>query len=168
MTIQTDITQTDWAAFVKFVVRRAARGATGRLGRWFISIGIGVVLGLTFTFSGISLDIPSLLVGIVGGTVWLVTVSRLRSRGMGPARDSYILGPREVTVSDDGLHETSQQHDSVFRWSAIREVLVTDQHVFVMVDTSAALIVPTRAFQTDDEREQFVNEIQRRSGRLSA
>ena len=167
MTIQTDITQTDWAAFVQFVVRSSARGATGRIGRWLISIGIGVALGLTFTLTGISLHFPSLLAGAIGGTLWLVIVSRLRMRSMGPASDGYILGPRQVTVSDDGLRESSQRHESVFRWAAVRGAQVTDQHVFVMLDTNAALIVPRRAFPTDAEREQFVSEIQRRSGRVT-
>ena len=167
MTIHTDITQPDWAAFVQFVVRSTARQVRGRLDLWLVSIGVGVVIGLTFTFTGIGLHFPSLLAGAIGGTLWIVIVSRLRMRSMKPASDGYILGPRQVTVSDDGLRESSQRHESVFRWSAVRGAQVTDKHVFVMVDTNAALIVPRRAFPTDAEREQFVSEIQRRSGRVT-
>jgi hypothetical protein len=162
MTVHIDITPTDWTAFVRFVTRSIAKSSGGRLGRWFIAVGVGAVVGVASTVTGIGLHFPSLLVGAVGGTLWLVIISRIQMRQMIPAPDGYILGPRQVTLSEDGLREVSQRHETVFHWHAVRGTQTTDQHVFIMVDNNAAIIIPRRAFLSDSEREQFVGEIQRR------
>jgi hypothetical protein len=165
MTIQTDIAQADWLALVRFIVRSTASNTTARLGRWLVSIVIGLALALTFSLAGITLHFPSLIAGFAASTLLILITSRIRMRSMRPASDGYILGPRQVTVSDEGLRESSQKHELLFRWPAVRGAQVTGQHIFVMLDNNAALIVPRRAFSSDAEREQFVSEIQRRSGK---
>jgi hypothetical protein len=168
MTIHTEITPDDWTAFVHFVAQSVSKSSGGRFGRWFIALGVGAVLGVTVSITGLGLHLPSLLIGAVGGTLWLVVISRLQMRRMIPAPDGYILGQRQVTLSDNGLRETSQRHESVFRWHGIRGAQLTDQHVFVMVDNNAAIIVPRRAFSSDRECEQFLGEIQTRAGSVRA
>lgn len=162
MTVHTDITPADWTAFVRFVARSVSKSSGGRLGRWFIAVGIGAVVGVAFSVTGIGLHFPSLLVGAVGGTLWIVIISRIQMRRMIPEPGGYILGPRQVTLSDDGLREVSQRHETLFHWHGVRGIQTTDQHSFVMVDNNAAIIIPRRAFASDGEREQFVGEIQRR------
>lgn len=162
MIVHADITPADWTAFVRFVVRNVSRSSGARLGRWLSALGIGVAAGVACSVTGISLQLPSLLVGAAGVTLWLIIVSRLQMRRMVPAADGYILGPRRVSLLEDGLHEASQRHESFFPWHAIRGTQLTEQHMFVMVDNNAAIIVPRRAFSSDTEREQFIAEIQRR------
>jgi YcxB-like protein len=168
MTVHTDITPADWTAFVRFVTRSVSKSSGGRLGSWLVALGVGATVGVTVALTDVGLHLPSLLIGAVVGTLSLVVVSRLQVRGMIPAPDGFILGQRQVTLSDDGLRDTSQRHESFFQWRGVRGAEVTDQHVFVMVDNIAAVIVPRRAFSKDSEREQFVGEIQRRAGGVRA
>ena len=162
MTVHTDITPADWTAFVRFVTQSISKSSGGRFGRWLIAAGVGAVAGVAFAVTGIGLHFPSLLVGAVGGTLWIVIIARIQMRRMIPAPDGSILGPRQVTLSDDGLREASERHETLFHWRGVRSIQITGQHVFVMVDNNAAMIIPRRAFASDGECEQFIGEIQRR------
>lgn len=163
MTVDTDITADDWRAFVRFVARNVSIGSGGTFGRLLLALGVGALVGVMFSVTGTELHFVSLLAGAVGGAMWLIVVARLQARRMFPAVDGYILSPRQVTLSDEGVRETSRLHESLFRWSGVRGARLTDQHVFLMVDNHAAIIVPRHAFSTDDERERFVAEIQQRA-----
>lgn len=167
MTIDTDITRADWAALVGFVTRNASKGWSARLETWLIALAVGGVIGVTFSLAGIEIHVPSMAAGFLGGLVMLIVLSRLRMRRIAPATDGFILGPRKVSLDDDGLRETSQRHESVFRWQAVRSVELTDQHVFLLVDANGALIVPRRAFPSEVECNQFVDEARRRSGKTA-
>jgi hypothetical protein len=56
--------------------------------------------------------------------------------------------------------------ESFFQWSLVRGIAITDQHVFVMVDRIAGIILPKRAFSSETERDQFLSELERRSGKM--
>ena len=84
---------------------------------------------------------------------------------MKPAENGYILGSQETFLEDEGIRQMSSHHESVFRWSSVRNIAVTKKHIFVMVDRIAGVILPHRAFSSDAEYEQFVSEIEKRSGR---
>ena len=103
----------------------------------------------------------SVWVGAVCAILWIWSVARIRMQSMVPAPDGYILGPREVDVSDEGLRERSDRHESLFRWATVRVVECSGDHLFIMVDTSAGFIVPLRSFPSLSEREQFLDEVQR-------
>jgi hypothetical protein len=127
-------------------------------------VGAGVILGITLSLTGIRLDVASLLASLFGGVFWLTLFSRLYTRKMAPATDSYVFGPRTVSVADDGIGETSQRHESLFRWTSVRSIESVGEHVFIMVDRNAGIVVPHRAFASDAERDQFLAEIRKRSG----
>lgn len=126
-------------------------------------IVMGIALGLVLACAGVRLHLASLMAGLFGGVFWLMIFSRLQARNMGPATDGYILGPRTISLTDDGIRETSQKHESVFRWPSVRSAAIVGEHIFVMVDRNAGIILPCRSFASDIERDQFLAEIRRRS-----
>ncbi len=163
MTVQTDITSDDWTAFLRFVNRSVLSHPQDRMRRLLLIPALGLVVGVLSAATGINLHFPSLLIGAFISLAWFVVIARMQVRRMAPYADGFILGPREVRLTDEGLRESSELHDSLFRWMAIHDVKLTDQHVFVMMDRCAAVIVPRRAFRSDDECEEFVEEILTRS-----
>jgi hypothetical protein len=164
MTVQTDITTNDLKMFGQHV----STGADGGRLMYTLLIGsgvaVGVILGVTLAVTGVRLHVASLMAGLLGGACWLTLFSRLYMRKMAPAPDSYILGPRAVSITDDGIVEKSQRHESLFRWSSIRTVDSVSEYIFVMLERNAGIIVPCRAFPSDAEREQFLAELRRRTG----
>ncbi|MFZ5831386.1 MAG: YcxB family protein, partial [Planctomycetota bacterium] len=75
-----------------------------------------------------------------------------------------VLGPRQVTIFDDGLYQRAAHGESLTHWPAIDGIEITGDHIFVMSESLPAAIIPRRAFASDSEREEFICEIQRRAG----
>jgi len=84
-----------------------------------------------------------------------------------PAEDGLILGKHSVVLDETGIRVISKRHESLYRWAAVRDVTVTNQRLFVMVDSIAGIIVPLKAFPSENDREQFVGEIRMKSGRMT-
>jgi hypothetical protein len=167
MNVKADITQDDWQMLVQHVLRGLGKEGHGQkvLAAFGIGAGAGLVLFWVMPKLGFQFHSGSLLVGMLGTIFCINTLSKLRMKRLGPLLEGFVLGPRQVTVSDDGIKETTRLHESFFRWACVRSVDETAQHVFVMLDRNAGLILPKRAFSTDGDREQFVNEVRNRSGK---
>ena len=173
MSIKTDITQEDYTAFVKHAARSVSAVSGDKVVRMFIAIAIGLGIGFALSLLHLSshpTTLPAMLCGALAGTflfmVIIGDISRRQMQRMRPADDGFVVCSQEVFLEDEGIRQRSRHHQSVFQWSLIRAVTVTEQHVFVMVDRIAGIILPRRAFSSDAEREQFVSEIERRSGKM--
>ncbi len=173
MSIKTDISQEDYTAFVKHIARTISTASEDKVIRIFICIAIGLGLGLALSLIHLSshpTTFVAMLCGALAGAFFLVmiigTISRRQMQRMRPVDDGFIVGSQEVFLEDEGIRQRSSHHQSVFQWSLIREVTVAEHHVFVMVDRIAGIILPRRAFSSDAEHEEFVSEIERRSGKM--
>ncbi len=173
MNIKTDITQEDYTAFVKHVARTVSAAPGDRVVRMLIGIAVGLGIGFALSLLHLSSQptfLAAMLCGALAGGFLLIVVigdiSRRQMQRMRPAEDGYIVGAQEVFIEEEGIRQRSSRHQSVFQWPLIRAVAVTDQHVFVMVDRIAGIILPRRAFSSDVQREQYVSEIERRSGKV--
>ena len=110
---------------------------------------------------------PSFVAGFAAVILWFMIISRIQIFRIGPAEDGFILGRRSVLLDEAGIRVISELHESFYHWSALRNVGVTDHHLFVMVDNSAGIIVPLGAFSSDSEREQFIGEIRAKAVRMT-
>jgi hypothetical protein len=95
--------------------------------------------------------------------VWLCPTRRSMRRAVRKqtaARFSTVagrayLGPRSVEVGRDGLSISSDYGSSLTTWRGVIEVIHTPTHLFVILPGPAYLCVPRRAFDSDNEFEQF-------------
>jgi hypothetical protein len=78
----------------------------------------------------------------------------LRIKNM-PSEKGGILGKRKLTISDDGLIETTEHSESITKWGGVHSVETTKNYVYVFVDSCAAHIIPTRYFNSPDEVTNF-------------
>ena len=139
----------------------------------FTAIAIGLGIGFALSLLHISshpTTLPAMLCGALAGAflvmVFIGDILRRQMQQMRPADDGVVVGSQELFLEDEGIRQRSAHYESVFQGSLIRAVAVTEQHVFVMVDRIAGIILPRRAFSSDAERERFVGEIERRSGKV--
>jgi len=100
--------------------------------------------GLAFTIAG----------GLVGALIYKVFV-------MGPYVDSMFygqpVGMGETTIVADtrGVDATCVGIATQIPWNKFQDVIVTNEHLFLMYGRIVGLIVPRRAFANNDEAQRF-------------
>jgi hypothetical protein len=160
VTVTRELELDDYRAFAAFVAR-SARGPSviwvGVLVGVFLLAGYGVVLAVWGEW-----DIPTSVASILAVLAWVVVIGRANSRAVAPAPDGVLLEPSELTVEDEGLRDRGPRAESLFRWPAVRQVAVTDRHVFIMFDRVLGLIVPRYCFADAAAEEEFLREVRRR------
>ena len=163
MTIQTEIVIEDWRAYSKFIYKHATLGGNGRTKALILYLCFCVAIGLMISVFKISINLLSVLIGFFGMALIVGIYSRWQLKNLQPAPDGIVLGKCTIAVSDEGIKTSTAIVESSFSWKAIRRAEISDEHIFVMVDNVAAIIVPKRSFASDTEREQFLAEIQSHS-----
>lgn len=83
------------------------------------------------------------------------TLDRIRSTST-PA----LLGPRRVAADEHGLRDSGPRDSLQLRWSAISGVETTDPAVYVYYGPVAAVIVPRRAFESEQAVSEFVRVVE--------
>jgi hypothetical protein len=161
MIVQTNTTNEDWIAYSKFIRRRVMHGAKNRAQACLLCVCFGVVLGLTISIGKFQIDLLNVGIGFFGFAFLIVIFTRSQLKNMQPASDGIVLGQHSITIDYEGIRASGINAESLFRWKAVRSAAVTDGHIFIMVDNTAAIIVPRRSFTSDSEREGFLNEIQK-------
>jgi hypothetical protein len=79
----------------------------------------------------------------------------------GPYIDSMFygqpigMGESTIVADANGVTATSAGIETRIPWSRVVEVVVTDQHLFLMFGRVVGVIVPRRAFANDDDARRF-------------
>ncbi len=77
----------------------------------------------------------------------------------GPAKSF----PRKCTLRlhPNSIETQSQIGRNTIHWSAIEQIATTNEHLFMFMNTASAVIVPKRAFETDEEYVAFLETAER-------
>lgn len=73
-----------------------------------------------------------------------------------PSRRAGVLGKHIISISAEGLRETTSVNDSIHKWSGIIRIKSNKKYIYIYTDNAAAHIIPKRAFPTEAEAEQFL------------
>lgn len=119
------------------------------------AIALGILAGRTNEGAG---PMPWML-GFVLGVCWLyfaaiISVATLSKR-LEPRQDGYMLRPQYLELRPDVLYIRSQRHEARFYWACVAPPIDQKEYLFVMVEQSAAVIIPKRCFQSPDDQRAF-------------
>lgn len=174
MKIHCDITLDDYKAFLKYVLAKALKSRAYKT-QWLLivfafPIILGVVAGNVAPAKNDS-ALRMLLIGFAFGVAIFyalaISLARIQRRRLVPSPDGYVLGPLDVEILDEGIRLTSQRHESLFHWTLVSGPEITKDHIFIMLEPIAGIIIPLRSFKSDADREQFLAEIRSRAKRVS-
>ncbi|MSP39757.1 MAG: hypothetical protein EXR70_14820 [Deltaproteobacteria bacterium] len=77
--------------------------------------------------------------------------------------ENHLIGvSTEISVEEDGLHQTSPNYRSTIAWASLRGVEESDELLLLVIDEMHFLPVPTSAFESPAEKAEFVADINRR------
>jgi hypothetical protein len=96
--------------------------------------------------------LPYLLIGLTGvaALYFLVPLWQIRLR-----RKNGWGEPMSVRLGQDGLVMRHPSQDSVFHWSAIRDVVTKGNRLFLFTTPACAIILPRRVFASDEQFAQW-------------
>jgi hypothetical protein len=83
-------------------------------------------------------------------------VGRLRKL-VSEGDNSAILGHQAISLSPDGIFNKSQSGEGKLNWSSISKVTRTEKHIYLHIGAMNAVVVPTRAFASGAQREEFLS-----------
>ena len=161
---ECEITPEDYKTFVRVIRGRAIRSSGARFSPIFMAIPFGIALGLVgASTKGLAGDPSPWILGFVFGVAWLYVAAIINAASMRkrlePTKDGYMLGPQHVELRPDGLHIRSKRHEARFEWSIVAPPIDEKEHLFVMVERAAAVIIPKRCFQSDEEKKAFAESV---------
>ncbi len=168
MRIDVETTPEDFAAFSRFATHRATASGRGLL-RFVKSLLLaavcGVPLAVFFKLLGLDTSPGGILFGAVYSIGFILLSSHLNHRKLRPLVDGTVCERKAITLSDEGLRMSSPRAECLFRWPAVQCIGETQQHIFVMVDVVAGVILPKRCFSSATEAQGWLDELRRRTGK---
>ncbi|MGI8982614.1 MAG: YcxB family protein [Pirellulaceae bacterium] len=179
MSIEFEFQREDLVGFALYHHKHSSATRTQQL-RKLIVFGVAVVTLLAFLVQrGIrSLD-DWLLVGgaallVVGLFVSLPRIREWRLRKSidkmyGEGRNPLLNGPRRIILTPLSLINSSPNSQLETRWSVIEKIVVTEQALYIYISSVSSVVVPRRAFTSDDHFQTFVHTAQEfHAGALAA
>ncbi len=74
------------------------------------------------------------------------------------AADGIFTQPRSLQIDEDGITIDDRLSTSRYLWDAVRDVEEAKSHVYIHIDNIPALIVPKRAFASEEDCRHFVDQ----------
>jgi uncharacterized membrane protein len=73
-----------------------------------------------------------------------------------------LLGRHRLVLEPEWLSESTELRESRARWRAVGPLVATESHLFIFVTSFTSVIVPRRAFPSDESFSTFVATVERR------
>jgi uncharacterized membrane protein YfcA len=140
--VTTELNLEDWRAYKQAAIAEN-RKATNPRWRILVFIAIAVV-----TFALIAFDVPlsgsSFVVGALVASALIFTSYRMNFKTVEYRQRDAFLGPYKYDLGPDGLHASRLGVESSIKWSRIREIVQSRDHLCLWLEQPAAFVVPIR------------------------
>ena len=167
MRIRFDVTIDDLVAFVRHFMANSSVMRAARL-RFMVLFGIALVLG----FGLLAMRNGDPIFGWIWGAtlaglfaVILPPIQRLaserRSRKLYSQPGCNLVGHRELTIEEKGIHSVSLIGESTIFWTAITNIAKTQSHCFIYLNEVSASIIPLDRIN-EGNVDDFIDEVTRR------
>jgi hypothetical protein len=170
MEVEFSLTPADIGAALKFF---RERGPLGRRRQKTNGWWVAALVGLAAVAVWLGQDDPrvwerltgwllAFLLGMLSGLLLLLAMARLtqrrqRQRWATDKRYAALFQQRRLTISPEGVRVVSPTTESFTRWPGFCQIGSTDEHAFFFITPENAIVVPRRAFATDEAYDDFVN-----------
>jgi len=165
------VTTDDFKKYSKFAFARLSTPkATGwrhhalMLVIWFI---VAVVFITIFKSQGFSLSKFHWPSGLAVALPFLIFIfafaynfKKIEKRSL-PKQNGLMLGKRTIKIDESGITDTSRLGTSTYSWEALDVIEEHKGNVYLFVDTMLAQIIPSSAFESRSEMEEFVEHIEK-------
>lgn len=166
--LQVINTPDDFHRFQRFYCKpRAANGKQAAVA-WAYLLLLGAIIlpletVLMVLFERFVFDLPKSVervwLYVVGGGLLLftyfMTINALLRRVSKPDLGNFTT-PATISISTEGIRTTSEIGEGLIRWRGIRDVVPSNEAIYLGTGGGTALVIPTRFFKSPAEASAFV------------
>ncbi len=73
-----------------------------------------------------------------------------------PSQQSEFFRPRNLTLTESGVEQSTSNVSERFNWNAIRAVEEGKDAIYLFLDRVRAIVIPYRVFHADADRDHFL------------
>ena len=124
---------------------------------FYLRIGINKGIISTIVAAGIGI-----IIGGGGFVYYLFYPNMLRRKIRKTAKIAYgrgqnsLIGKHNLIISTAGITDND---NAIVKWTAVEDIVQTDAHVFILVHSNKAIIIPERAFPDVFALDRFVQDL---------
>lgn len=132
--------------------------------RYIISLIFLIAPFVFYNFADIPFSISMAIFGIIY-VIWIAfypqylkkSVAKRISKMLEEGNNSDFLGSHSISLTEEGLEESSRLGETKKSWSAIERIDITEAHIFIYASAVSAYIIPTRAFENMKQIDEFID-----------
>ena len=83
-------------------------------------------------------------------------VSRRISKLLAEGKNNSVVGGHNLAITDDGIVDRSEHSEAKTQFSAIESIVEDKEHIFIYVSANSAHIIPSRIFENEDRKAEFL------------
>lgn len=95
---------------------------------------------------------------------WVVTypkriknmISKKISRMVDKGKTDSVLGTHNLTVSQEGIVDKSEQTEAVTQFRDIDNIVEDKEHIYIYVNADSAHIIPIKIFENEAQKHEFL------------
>lgn len=98
-------------------------------------------------------------------TLWSVRrrARRLTRKLLAEGKNRSVLSEHRIFLNDEGITSETALIRSLYRWPVIERIVETSEYLFLFVSGFSAIVIPKRAFASDEHWQTFVQEARQRA-----
>jgi hypothetical protein len=97
-----------------------------------------------------------LVIWVLGGSALRHETLKRASKALEADPTNPAIGHHTLEVTPESVTETCPHHTLSIRWNAVSSAIRTEYHLFILLRSLGAVIVPLRSFASQGERDTFI------------
>ncbi len=169
MNIEYQLTRNEYREFLKLTYQRIARIGKGNIKFIALNLVAWIFIGLAFAatdrfyevYGWIDLHHLNFALTFLGiGVVCLIAISIYQRRfymHYSIDEEGYLLQKHNASINKDTIDVTTSDTQASYSWGAFQGRECSNNLVCLYIDNGQAVIFPKRAFQNEEQFEEFIS-----------
>ena len=166
MTIEYETTAADVEAWNQDSLARPEMKRIFRKRALSLAVFTGLVVGALsygattdITPSAITAGVLFIVIAAFGASALRHETLKALRKALDAEPTSPALGHHTLQVTPESVTEACPHHTLSVRWHAVSDALRTDEHLFILLRSLGAIIVPLRSFASQTDRDTFIQHV---------
>lgn len=160
------LTLDDWRAYRQVSARRVRRLGWRRWAAFVLAVAASVVVtAAVFHVLDVPLELAPVLAGMLFAALPLWLYLRFWAAATTPGAGSLFFEKFRYVLDAEGIHGARPDIEAHTRWSVVRSVTSTEDHLYLWIDRTQAHLIPWRKLPGEVSRADLLASVERWRGK---